>query len=66
MTKLNQDGTVDLNEFVREVTLEEKGAKEVDIGQTKQIAKIIAKKLVGLKHERGTATMVETVKRLAE
>jgi hypothetical protein len=66
MKKLNHDGTVDLNAMAERITAQEAGAKEVDIAQTKQIMKLVAKDLLEIRDEHGNGLMEETVKRLAE
>ena len=42
MVDLNKDGTIDLNDLAVRITKNEKGVKEVDIGQTKEIIKLAA------------------------
>ena len=66
MVELNKDGTVDLNAMAVEIAKKEAGAKEVDIGQIKELMKDIAQHLKKVEKDHGQDKMIETIDRLAK
>ena len=56
--KLNKDGTVDLNEMAVRLAKKEAGAKETDIGQIKELMKVIAQDLMEIRNKKGLAGMM--------
>jgi len=49
--KLNQDGSINENWLAEEITRREKGLKEVDIGQVKEVLKVTLDILTEIRNE---------------